>query len=680
MAATTEATGINPALALQAEILSRPMTENRRMADVIRALAIDATEAANSGHPGLPMGMADAATVLWSRFHKFDPNAPSWPDRDRFVLSAGHGSLLLYALLHLTGYPGMDMDQIRQFRQLHSAAAGHPELGEAPGIETTTGPLGQGLATAVGMAIAERILAARFGKSLVDHRTWVICSDGDLMEGISHEALGLAGHLGLSKLTVLYDQNNISIDGDTALAVSDDVEKRVAAHNWAVRRVDGHDPDQLTAALSAATRSRKPTMIVCRTIIGLGAPTKAGTNGVHGSALGKAEAAGAKQLLGWTAPPFTVPDDLAALWHTAGERSLGARRAWLKRLATSNQRSEFERAIDGKVPDTWNDAIAAMKQEIADSKPKLATRQSSQKVLETLIPNTPELIGGSADLTSSNLTMIKGQASIAPGNFAGRYIHYGVREFGMAAAANGMAVHGGIIPYTGTFFVFSDYMRPAIRLGALMKQRVIHVLTHDSIGLGEDGPTHQPIEHLASLRAMPNLHVYRPADALETAECWELAITRSNGPSLLVLTRQALPALRFDASENLTARGGYVLAEAEGQRQATFIATGSEVSLAMEARAKLAAEGIQTAVVSLPCWELFEDQTAQYRENVIGSGFRVGIEAAGGFGWERWLGSDGVFIGMKGFGASAPAEALYKYFGITADAAADAVRKRLGKL
>jgi transketolase len=680
MAATTEASSINPALALQAEILSRPMTENRRMADVIRALAIDATQAANSGHPGLPMGMADAATVLWTRFHKFDPNAPLWPDRDRFVLSAGHGSLLLYALLHLTGYQGMGMDQIRQFRQLHSAAAGHPELGEAPGIETTTGPLGQGLATAVGMAIAERILAARFGKSLVDHRTWVICSDGDLMEGISHEALGLAGHLGLAKLTVLYDQNNISIDGDTALAVSDDVEKRVAAHNWAVRRVDGHDPDQLTAALSAATRSRKPTMIVCRTIIGLGAPTKAGTAGVHGSALGAAEAAGAKQLLGWTAPPFTVPDDLAALWHTAGERSLGARRAWLKRLATFNQRAEFERAIDGKVPDTWNDAIAAMKQEIADSRPKFATRQSSQKVLETLIPNTPELIGGSADLTSSNLTLVKGQGIIAPGNFAGRYIHYGVREHGMAAAANGMALHGGIIPYTGTFFVFSDYMRPAIRLGALMKQRVIHVLTHDSIGLGEDGPTHQPIEHLASLRAMPNLHVYRPADTLETAECWELAITRNDGPSLLVLTRQALPALRFDASENLTARGGYVLAEAEGQRQATFIATGSEVSLAMEARAKLAAEGIQTAVVSLPCWELFEDQTAQYRENVIGSGFRVGIEAAGGFGWERWLGSDGVFIGMKGFGASAPAEVLYKYFGITADAAADAVRKRLGKL
>jgi transketolase len=679
MAATTEATGVNHALALQAEILSRPMTENRRLADAIRALAIDAVEAANSGHPGLPMGMADAATVLWTRFHKFDASAPHWPDRDRFVLSAGHGSMLLYALLHLTGHAGMGIDQLKTFRKLHSAAAGHPEWGENPAIETTTGPLGQGLATAVGMALAERILAARFGKSLVDHRTWVICSDGDLMEGISHEALGLAGHLGLSKLTVLYDNNHISIDGDTALAVSDDVLKRVAAHNWAVRMVDGHDPEQVAAALSAATRSRKPTLIACRTIIGLGAPTKAGTAGVHGAALGASEASAAKQLLGWTAPPFTVPEELATKWHEAGERSAGARRTWLRRLATSNQRAEFERAISGKLPDNWGDVVAAMKQEIADSKPKMATRQSSQKALETLIPATPELVGGSADLTGSNLTLVKGQGIIGPGNFNGRYIHYGVREHGMAAAANGMALHGGIIPYTGTFFVFTDYMRPAIRLGALMRQRVIHVLTHDSIGLGEDGPTHQPIEHLASLRAMPNVHVYRPADTLETAECWELAIRRADGPSLLVLTRQALPALRFDASENLTARGGYVLAEAEGPRQATLIATGSEVSLAMEARAALAADGIQTAVVSLPCWELFEDQDAEYRSSVLGTAFRVGIEAAGAFGWERWLGPGGEFIGMSGFGASAPAEALYKYFGITADAIVASVRKRLGK-
>ena len=680
MAAISETSGINSALARQAEILSRPMTENRRMADTIRALAIDAVEAAKSGHPGMPMGMADAATVLWTRFHKFDASAPHWPDRDRFVLSAGHGSMLLYSLLYLTGHAGMGIEQIKQFRQLHSPAAGHPEWGENPGIETTTGPLGQGLATAVGMAIAERHLAARFGKSLVDHRTWVIASDGDLMEGISHEAIGLAGHLGLAKLTVLYDDNNISIDGDTSLAVSGDMLKRFAAANWAVRRVDGHDPEQVAAALSASMRSRKPTLIACRTIIGLGAPTKAGTNAAHGAPLGTAEAAAAKQALGWTAPPFTVPEDLAGKWHAVGERSAGARRTWLRRLATSNQRADFERAIAGKLPDTWNEAVAALKQEIADSKPKMATRQSSQKVLEALIPATPELLGGSADLTGSNLTLVKGQGVIAPGDFSGRYVHFGVREHGMAAAANGMALHGGIIPYTGTFFIFTDYMRPALRLGALMHQRVIHVLTHDSIGLGEDGTTHQAVEHLASLRAMPNMHVYRPADTLETAECWELAIRRADGPSLLVLTRQALPALRFDAAENLCARGGYVLAEADGPRQATLIATGSEVSLVMEARATLAAEGIPAAVVSLPCWELFETQDPDYRASVLGTAFRVGVEAAAGFGWDRWLGPDGEFIGMPGFGASAPAEVLYKYFGITADAVVTAVRKRLGKL
>jgi transketolase len=679
MAATTEVSGNHDALARQAEILARPITENRRMADVIRALAIDAVEKAKSGHPGMPMGMADAATVLWTRFHKYDPTDPHWPDRDRFVLSAGHGSMLLYALLHLTGHAGMGMDQLETFRQLHSAAAGHPELGENPAIEMTTGPLGQGLGTAVGMAIAERILSARFGKALVDHRTWVIASDGDLMEGISHEAIGIAGHLALSKLTVLYDDNNISIDGDTSLAVSGDVIKRFQGADWAVRRVDGHDPDQVAAALSAAVRSRKPSLIACRTIIGLGAPSKAGTAGAHGAPLGAPEAAAAKKALGWTAPPFTVPEDLAALWHTAGERSAGIRKAWLRRLATSNQQADFERAMAGKLPDNWGDVVAAMKREIAESKPRLATRQSSQKVLETLVPATPELIGGSADLTGSNLTMIKGQKVITPNDFSGTYIHYGVREHGMAAAANGMALHGGIIPYTGTFFIFTDYMRPALRLGALMRQRVIHVLTHDSIGLGEDGPTHQPIEHLASLRAMPNMHVYRPADTLETAECWELAIRRTDGPSLLILTRQALPALRFDASENLTARGGYVLAEAEGPRKATLIATGSEVSLAMEARAKLAAQGIQTAVVSLPCWELFEDQSADYRAGVLGTAFKVGIEAAGSFGWERWLGLDGKFIGMHGFGASAPAEDLYKYFGITADAVVAAVRERVGQ-
>jgi len=678
MAGPTDLHADNPALAAQALILARPITPARRMADAIRALAIDAVEAAKSGHPGLPMGMADAATVLWTRFLKFDAADPRWPDRDRFVLSAGHGSMLLYALLHLTGQPGMTIEDIKRFRQLHSPAAGHPEHGEAPGIETTTGPLGQGLATAVGMALAERMLAARFGKSLVDHRTWVIASDGDLMEGISHEAMGLAGHLRLNKLAVLYDDNHISIDGDTALAVSDDVIKRFAAHGWATKRVDGHDPAQVAAALSFAMRSKKPTLIACRTIIGFGAPTKAGTSGVHGSALGATEAAGAKAALGWTEPPFTIPDDLTERWHTAGSRGAGVRRAWLKRLTRHAQRADFERAIEGKLPETWYDAITALKAHIAETKPKLASRQSGQQVLEALIPATPELVGGSADLTGSNLTLVKGMGIVSPGNYAGRYIHYGIREHGMAACANGIALHGGLIPYTGTFFVFTDYMRPAIRLGALMRQRVIHVLTHDSIGLGEDGPTHQPVEHLASLRAMPNLHVFRPADALETAECWELAIRRADGPSLLVLTRQALPAQRSDIAENRTARGAYVLTEPDGARQVTLIATGSEVPIAMDARAALATEGIAAAVVSLPCWELFAGQDEAYRAQVLGSAPRIGIEAACGFGWERWLGPDGVFIGMTGFGASAPFEDLYRHFGITAEAIVAAVKKRLG--
>jgi transketolase len=668
----------NPALARQAEILARPPTQAWHMANAIRALAIDAVEAAKSGHPGMPMGMADVATALWTRFHKFDAADPRWPDRDRFVLSAGHGSMLLYALLYLTGHDGMGIEQIRQFRQLHSPAAGHPEFGMHPGIETTTGPLGQGISTAVGMALAERLLAARFGRSLVDHRTWVIASDGDLMEGISHEAAALAGHLGLSKLTVLYDQNHISIDGDTALAYSDDVQKRFSAYGWATKAIDGHDPQQINAALSFATRSRKPTLIACRTIIGLGAPTKAGTAVTHGSALGAQEAAGAKAALGWTEPPFSVPDDLLTSWHEAGNRGAGTRRAWLKRLAHSNMRAEFERVMAGKLPDNWHEAVAALKQEFLDTKPKIATRQSSQKALEVLVPATPELIGGSADLTGSNLTLVKGMGQVSAGNFAGRYIHYGVREHGMTAAANGIALHGGLIPYTGTFFVFTDYMRPAIRIGAITRAHVIHVLTHDSIGLGEDGPTHQPIEHLASLRAMPHLHVYRPADAIEVAECWELAIRRNDGPSLLVLTRQALPTMRTEVTENCCSRGGYVLAEAGGPRAATLIATGSEVSIAMDARAALAAEGISVAVVSLPCWELFEVQDEAYRATVLGGAPRFGVEAACGFGWERWLGSDGVFIGMTDFGASAPYEVLYKHFGITPEAIVAAVRKKLG--
>jgi transketolase len=680
----------NSELAQQAEILARPVTQARRMADAIRALAIDAVERSQSGHPGLPMGMADVATSLWTRFHKFDAADPRWPDRDRFVLSAGHGSLLLYALLHLTGHDGMSIDDISCFRRLHSPAAGHPEYGAHPAIETTTGPLGQGLGTAVGMAIAERIMAARFGKSLVDHRTWVIASDGDLMEGISHEAAALAGHLALSKLTVLYDDNHVSIDGDTALAFSEDVAKRFSAYGWATKQVDGHDPAQIGGALSFAVRSKKPTLIACRTIIGQGIPmgipmgipvgaaTKADTNLVHVSPLGQAEAAGAKALLGWHEKPFVIPDDVQERWHLAGSRGAAARRSWLKRLARHNQRGEFERIMAGRLPDNWHEAMAELKQDIADARPRLASRAASQQCLETLVRSTPELIGGSADLTASNLTQVKGMAPISAGNYGGRYIHFGVREHGMAAAANGMALHGGIIPYIGTFFAFSDYLRPALRMAAIMRQRVVYVLTHDSIGLGEDGPTHQPVEHLASLRAMPNVHVLRPADTMETAECWELAIRRPDGPSLLVLSRQKLPAWRMEVSENRCARGGYVLAEAEGPRQATIIATGSEVAIAMTARDRLARDNIAVAVVSLPCWELFALQDGAYRAQVLGGAPRIGIEAADGFGWERWLGSDGTFIGMTGFGASANYEDLYAHFGITAEAVVASVTRRIG--
>jgi transketolase len=649
----------------------------RELSNALRFLAIDAVEAANSGHPGMPMGMAEIAEVLWRRYLKHNPADPLWPDRDRFVLSNGHGSMLLYALLHLTGHAGMGIEQLKNFRQLHSAAAGHPEYGEHPAIETTTGPLGQGLATAVGMAIAERLLAARFGRSLVDHRTWVTCGDGDLMEGVSHEAIGLAGHLRLSKLTVLWDDNSISIDGAASLSTSEDQIKRFAAAGWATKRVNGHDPAEIAAAISSAMRSSKPTLIACRTIIGFAAPTKAGTAASHGAALGASEAAAAKSALGWNDPPFEIPEGIAEPWRAAGSRGATARRAWLKRLAHHPMRAEFERAMAGRLPETFHEAVAALRADIAEKKPKLASRQASQKALEALVPAVPELIGGSADLTGSNLTLVKGMGFVAPGNFGGRYIHYGIREHGMAAAMNGMALHGGIIPYSGTFFVFTDYMRPAIRLAALMRIRVIHVLTHDSIGLGEDGPTHQPVEHLASLRAMPGVLMFRPADAMETAECWELAIRKADGPSLIALSRQALPEMRFDTGENRSARGGYVLAEAEGPRQATLIATGSEVAIAMAAREALAAEGIRVAVVSLPCWELFAQQDEAYRTEVLGGAPRFGIEAGVSFGWERWLGPDGVFIGMAGFGASAPFEQLYKHFGITSEAITAAVKRRI---
>jgi transketolase len=668
MDAVSELSAENLALGRQAEVLARPAAHARRMADAIRALAVGATE---SGHTGLPMGIADVATALWTRFLKFDAADPRWPDRDRFVLSSGDGSLLLYALIHLTGHDGMSIDDIRDFHQIHSPAATH---GEHPAVETTTGPLGQGLATAVGMALAERSMAARFGKSLVDHRTWVIASDGDMMGGISHEAAGLAGHLGLSKLTVLYDDNPVSIDGDLAPSCSEDVLKRFSAYGWATKRVDGHDPGQIAAVLSFAVRSKKPTLIACRTVTSVGAPATVET----GEPVEPDDTGRAKAQVDGQAAPFATPDDLKARWHAVGSRGATARRSWLKRLVRHNQRGEFERVMAGRLPDNWHESMAGLKQQIADDRPSLASQAASQRCLEALAPMTPELIGGSSGRMDANLDQVGGMASLSAGNYGGRYIHYGVREHGMAAAANGMALHGGIIPYIGTFFAFSDYLRPAMRLAAIMRQRVIYVLTHDSIGLGEDGPAHQPIEHLASLRAMPNLHVLRPCDTMETAECWELALRRTDGPSLLVLSRQALPAWRTDTTENRCARGGYVLAEADGPRQATLIATGSEVPIAMAAREKLAGDNIGAAVVSLPCWELFAQQDESYRAEVLGGAPRVGIEAACGFGWDRWLGPHGTFIGMTGFGASGHYADLYRHFGITPEAVVTAITRRLG--
>jgi transketolase len=652
---------------------------HRDMANAIRALAMDAVEKANSGHPGMPMGMADVATVLYGQFLKFDPADPDWPDRDRLVLSAGHGSMLLYALLYLTGYEDMTLEEIKRFRQLGSRTAGHPEYGHAPGIETTTGPLGQGLANAVGMALAERLLNARFGDELVDHKTYVIAGDGCLMEGISHEAISLAGHLRLGKLIVLFDDNSISIDGPTSLTVSDDQLARFQASGWRAERVDGHDPAGIAAALTRAQGGDKPSLIACRTTIGYGAPKKAGTAATHGSPLGAEEVAGARQKLGWSHPPFVVPNEILAAWRAAGERGAQPRKAWAARLAAHKDRAEFERRIEGELPEGVGAAIAALKRATSAEAPKLATRQSSQKVLDALAPVMPELIGGSADLTGSNNTKAKDMNAIAAGNFGGRYVYYGVREHGMAAAMNGLALHGGVIPYGGTFLVFTDYCRPAIRLSALMGLRVVYVMTHDSIGLGEDGPTHQPVEHLAALRAMPNLLVFRPADTVETAECWELALRQTARPSVIALTRQALPTLRTaHKAENLCARGGYVLAEAEKPARATLIATGSEVAIALEARAKLEAEGIGTRVVSMACCELFDAADAAYRRSVLGEKtVRVAIEAAAPFCWERYVGPEGAVIGISSFGASAPAGDLYKHFGIAADAAVAAVKGRL---
>jgi len=650
------------------------------MADALRALAMDAVEQAKSGHPGMPMGMADAATVLFTQFLRFDPLAPDWPDRDRFVLSAGHGSMLLYALLHLTGYPDMTLDELKRFRQLGSRTAGHPERGHASGIETTTGPLGQGLGNSVGMAIAERLLAAEFGEAVVDHRTYVIASDGDLMEGISHEAASLAGHLGLNKLIVLYDDNSISIDGPTELAFSDDRVMRFQAYGWAAERIDGHDHQAVADALRRAQQRDRPSLIACRTTIAFGAPTKAGTAAAHGAPLGAVEIAGARERLGWSYPPFVIPENIRQEWRAAGARGEAVRHAWEARLQSlpADRLAEFLRRQRSELPSGFDTAIARLCNDFQQANAKIATRQASGTVLDTLTKLMPELVGGSADLTPSNNTKARDQNDVRRDDFSGHYLRYGVRELGMAAAMNGIAVHRGLIPYGGTFLTFSDYARPAIRLSAFMGAGVVYVMTHDSIGLGEDGPTHQPVEHLAALRAMPGLYVYRPADAVETAECWALALHRRDAPSLLALTRQALPLLRHDAdSENRSARGAYVLAEAEGPRQVTLLATGSEVSIAMAAREALARDKIVAAVVSMPCWELFEQAPQEYRDAVIGSAPRVAVEAAVQFGWERWLGPHGAFIGMTGFGASAPGEALFPHFGITPEKVAEAARSLL---
>ncbi len=660
--------------------LRRLHPEHWMKAAAIRVLAMDAVQAANSGHPGMPMGMADVATVLFEKHLKFDAANPDWPDRDRFVLSAGHGSMLLYALLHLTGYSGMTIEEIKNFRQLGSKTAGHPEYGHAAGIETTTGPLGQGLATAVGMAIAETSMAARFGGKIVDHQTYVIAGDGCLMEGISQEALALAGKQQLSKLIVMWDDNGITIDGKVSASDVTDQMRRFEASGWATFSIDGHDPVAIDKALGASRKSLKPVLIGCRTHIGFGAPTKQDSHAAHGAALGVEEIAKVREIYGWNHAAFVIPKEIKAAWEKIGARGAADRAEWITRLSglSTTKQSEFARIVAGGPPKALVTAIRAFKKKTSQEKPKVATRKASEIVLGVINAVMPETMGGSADLTGSNLTLTKDLGAFAPENRKGRHISYGIREHGMAAAMNGLALHGGCAPYGGTFLVFTDYARGAMRLSALMGLRVAYVMTHDSIGLGEDGPTHQPVEHLAALRAMPNMNVFRPADIIETAEAWELAWITKGSPSVLALTRQNLPTFRtVHTAKNLSAQGAYVLAEAEGRRQVILLATGSEVEIAMNARTILQTKGIGTRVVSMPCWELFEAQPETYRKRVLPAGpVRVAVEAAGRFGWDRWLsGERGTdrksgFVGMSGFGASGPIEKLYTHFGITAEAVA----------
>nr|WP_298927438.1 transketolase [uncultured Erythrobacter sp.] len=649
----------------------------QNMANAIRALSMDAVQAANSGHPGMPMGMADAAAVLFQNHLKFDPSRPDWADRDRFVLSAGHGSMLIYSLLHLSGYARPTMDDIRNFRQIGSPCAGHPENFLLEGVECTTGPLGQGIAMAVGMAMAERNLNATFGDDIVDHRTWVVAGDGCLMEGVNHEAIGLAGHLHLGRLNVLWDDNNITIDGPADLSTSEDVKARYEATGWHVVSCDGHDFDDIERALNEAKADERPSLIACKTVIGKGAPTKQGTSATHGAPLGDEEIAGAREALGWSAAPFEVPADVLSDWRATGDAGRDASGSWNARLAASEHKSEFERRMAGNLPDTnvIEDHIAGL---IADPQ-GVASRKASEMALAVINPAMPETVGGSADLTGSNNTKAGGIEAFTADNYGGRYVYYGIREFGMSAAMNGMALHGGVIPYGGTFLVFTDYARGAIRLSALQKARAIYVMTHDSIGLGEDGPTHQPVEHLASLRAMPNLLVMRPADSVETAECWQVALQQADRPTILALSRQGLPQVRLsDAGENLSAKGAYRLKAAGADRKVVILATGAEIGVAMESAKALEEAGIGTDVVSMVCTELFDEQDDAYRADLLPSdAVIVSIEAASTFGWQRYTGTGGLNIGIDSFGASAPAKDLFAHFGFTAEAIVPQIHSKL---
>ena len=646
--------------------------QSQSMADAIRFLSADAIEKANSGHPGMPLGMADVATVLFSRFIKINPEAPHWFDRDRFVLSAGHGSMLLYSLFYLLGYKDISLEDIKQFRQLGAKMAGHPEYGHLSGIDMTTGPLGQGISSAVGMALAERLIAAKYGEDVCSHYTYVFAGDGCLMEGISEEAISFAGHLKLRKLIVFWDNNNITIDGHVDAANSTDQRKRFEACGWNTLEVDGHNQKQIAKAILKAQKSSKPTLISCKTKIGYGAPTKCGTSKCHGSPLGAEELSAMRKALNWSAEPFNVPEDILLSWREAGKRSVSAYKDWQARAKAKGR--EFNDVVNGKLPKNWDKELNKLKETSIKEKTKVATRKASQMCLEAIMPHIPQIVGGSADLAASNLTLSKVSKTVTSKDYDGNNIMYGIREHVMGAIMNGMSLHGGIIPFGGTFFVFSDYMRPSQRLAALMGIRVIYVLTHDSIGVGEDGPTHQPIEHLASYRCMPNILTFRPCDVVETAESWQIALETENKPSILALTRQGLPMLRTSCAENLTARGAYIISEAKNKRQATIIATGSEVSMAIEAQAKLAEEGIDVAVVSMPCCELFDAQSPTYQEQVLGKAPRVAVEAASKFGWEKYVGLDGDIIGMDGFGASGPAGELYKYFGITVEEVVDSVK------